>query len=60
MGVIDFLKKVGILKSGSGSWKGNVKDQSASDVLGDYYSNDKKEESVEDNVNDKKEDKDVK
>ncbi|MCK4635387.1 MAG: hypothetical protein KAT04_05355 [Methylococcales bacterium] len=47
MGILDFLRKVGVLKSGSGSWKGNVKDQSAEDVLaGDFYSN-KKDESDE-------------
>lgn len=56
MGVVDFLKKIGLLKTGSGSWSGNVQDQKASDVLGDYYSDDKKEES-EENVEEKMEEK---
>lgn len=43
MGFIDFFKKIGILKTGSGSWSGNVKDQKASDVLGEYYSEEKKD-----------------
>lgn len=45
MGVVDFLKKIGLLKNSSGSWSGNVQDQKASDVLGDYSSS--KEKAVE-------------
>ncbi len=59
MGIVDFLRKIGILKSGSGSWSGNIKDQSASDVLGDYYSNDKKEKSAGKNTEENKENKDA-
>ena len=47
MGVVDFLKKIGLLKTGSGSWSGNVQDQKATDILGDYYSDEKKNEAEE-------------
>jgi hypothetical protein len=45
MGILDFFRKIGMLQSSSGSWKGDVNKQTADDMLaGEFGDNNRKVE----------------